>query len=157
MNQKNQDLILKIALGLGGSALAYFGVIRPILKRTGIVKSAEESRKEREFEKADEEAAGAGTGSPWNPNFYKSRRGAVLLPASTAATYAKQIFDAYGWFNDDEDAVYRVFSAMKYKTQLSQLADVFAARYSADLYNYIRDFFNDDEMKIVLNKVAKYQ
>jgi hypothetical protein len=83
------------------------------------------------------------------------------LTDAGATGYAEIIYKAKGipyLTNDDEAAVYGVFKAMAYKTQVSKLSEVFFNRYKKDLKAYLQSFLNKDEFGNVLaicNKMAE--
>jgi hypothetical protein len=98
--------------------------------------------------------------SPWSPLFYKQYGGTILTSAA-ASDLSKRIYDAFGGFNDDEDAVYAVFYQLKTKAQVSHLVDVFRQKYAADLLTFLRggnwpqDRMSDAELNNILNYVNK--
>ena len=102
--------------------------------------------------------------SPWKPTFWKSApTGSALIKRSTAEAYAKTIYDALNWYADDTAKVTGVFSALRTKSQVSFLADVFQQVYGADLLSYLQegsDTFpwnglGDDELLRITNLVDR--
>lgn len=82
----------------------------------------------------------ANPNSPWKPAFYKSSpAGSYLLTVDTATAFSKTIHNAFTVFNDDFNAIMSVFSALKTKSQLSFLSDVFQQRYNEDLLSFLKD------------------
>jgi hypothetical protein len=83
------------------------------------------------------------------------------LTDAGANGYAEIIYKAKGipyLTNDDEAAVYGVFKAIGYKTQVSKLSEVFFNKYKKDLKTYLQSFLNKDEFGNVLaicNKMAE--
>jgi len=129
-------------LAVGGiSALAYFGVLNPLLKLFGI-KESDASKKVKDLDTADY----------FNPNFWrKGGVGTLIINAAGAQGYTKLIYDSKGTFNDDEAKLYGVFRALKTKSQVSYLAMKFQERYSKGLYEYIKNFLNDGELVTLKN------
>lgn len=75
------------------------------------------------------------------------------LSEASGNNYAEIIYKAKGipyLTNDDEAAVYGVFKAIKAKTQVSKLAEVFFNKYKKDLKTYLQSFLNKDEFGNVL-------
>lgn len=140
-----------IGWGVGIGA-GYFLILRPILMSTGIIKSAEDKQRDQL-----EKQYGTAINSAFNPNWYKTVPGALLVTRATAERLAQIISDAMGIFNDDEDAVYAVFRQLKAKTQVSWLADVFFQKYNADLYQFLRGRMSDSEMDIIHGIVNNLQ
>jgi hypothetical protein len=136
----NQDLLIKA--GLVGAG--YFLIVHPTLKAIGVIKSSEE----KEQEKLASTYA-TSTGSPFNPQFYKTVPNAVLLQKESAKQLASLIYNAMGYFDDDEDQVYAVFRQLKAKTQVSWVAEIFYQTYGKDLYSFLSSRLSEDEMTVI--------
>lgn len=152
VKEVGKEVIPKV-IGWGvGIGAGYFLILRPILMATGVIKSTEDKQRDK-----IESQYGTGTNSPFNPNWYKSVPGAVLITRASAESLSAIIYDAFGLLNDKEDAVYAVFRQLKAKTQVSWLADVFFQKFNADLYQYLRGRMSDSEMDIVHGIVNNLQ
>ena len=138
---------------LVGGAVLYFGVVRPILKRTGIIQSQEDLAKE----KVIQDNRAADSGNPWNPNYYKGKGGKDWLPWKTATALAEQIYDSkaiwYKLWTDNENQAIAAFNGLTTKKQLSLLSNAFQKLYKRDLYNYLESFMNADQLAAVNGKV----
>lgn len=116
-------------LYVGGGILGYMLVIKPIFNALGITKSAEQQ--------AIDVAA---TYPVWGASFYKNGpANQLLLDDSTAATYASIIQQYPGLLYDNYAGVLGVFQALRTKSQVSQLCDVFQKKYNRSLYAYLLD------------------
>lgn len=101
----------------------------------------------------------------WDPFFWqdtldamKKKKGYIkVLNYDLQPKYAKQLWDAKGIFNDDENAVYDVFRNMHYQTSLSILAYVFSQTYSESLYDYLTSFMSDSEMRKIFDITKNYK
>ena len=75
----------------------------------------------------------------------------LTLNPTDGAAYAKALKQAKGtgWLgNDDEDAVGAVFSKkLKDKVQVAGLSRAFWNRYKMDMWQYLRSFLSNSEMK----------
>ena len=91
----------------------------------------------------------------FSPNYYKGKSGAPLITVAKAFELAKIIYDAKGYFNDDEAAVYGVFQQLSYKTQVSFFAEKFFDKYKVSLLGYLQSFLNETEMATVAGIVNK--
>jgi len=156
MAEQNSNPIdqTKIAGYLIGGGLLYFGLVRPILKRTGIIQSQEVIDKEKEIEKN----RGADKGNPWNPNYYKTAKTRDWLPWKTATALAAQIYDAKApssknWFTDNEQSAIAAFNAIDTKKKLSLLSNAFQTKYQRDLYAYLESFVSKDDLIAINNKL----
>lgn len=58
-----------------------------------------------------------------------------------AAADAKAIYEAHKWYNDDEEAVYNVFSG-KTKAQIAQIYSTFLLTYKMDLDEFLKSFLS---------------
>jgi len=67
---------------------------------------------------------------------------------------AKKLYDAKGFFNDDENAVYSVFQSIPYKSYICQLTIAFESLYSKNLINYL-DFLSADEKSKIFDYIGK--
>jgi acyl-CoA-binding protein len=70
-----------------------------------------------------------------------------------------RIYNAKGYFNDDEQAIYGVFRAMKTQSQISALAKRFNQLKAQDLYSYLKNYLNEEELltvKKIIDQKPKY-
>jgi len=134
----------------GISTLIIVWVIYLALKRIGLIKSATKIRAEKDEARALKELRNA---EFFNPNLYKEDKYSLvnLLSNDVANQYAKDIKKSWGWFNDDEAAVYSVFRKMANKIQISQIADAYAQLYKADLLGDIEYYLNAKERAFLWN------
>lgn len=145
----------------GGGLLAYFGFIRPILLKLGIVKTIQQ----QEIEQKIDTALSSSTDNPFSPNYWKdmSKKFGKLKVwnAASNTSRAKQIFDALGYFSDDEPAVYKVFKELPTKVHVSYFAEKFASIYKQDLFAFLKQGkgqlaqagLNENELKTILDIV----
>lgn len=142
------DYNLLIIAGIFG--VAYFGG-RKILQSFGLISDQRETRDLRELQSENY----------FNPTYWQQfGAGALILTESDAKRYSDTIKDAYGIFNDDENAIYAVFELLKTKSQVSYLALKFNQYYNISLLGYLQSFLNDAELAKVagiINKKPKYK
>jgi len=138
------NLIISGAMIFG---VFYFG--RNILENLGLVSDRKESNDLQQLNNEDY----------FNPNYWQRKLPAKIITESFSRKYSDDIYNAYGFFNDDENAVYGVFEQMKTKSQVSYLSYKFYQYYNRSLIEYLRSFLNDSEMaKIaaIINKLPAY-
>lgn len=151
---KNESTLL-----LGGAVLAilYWGLIRPVTNKLGLTQS---DKDRREAEMVGE----AGKNHGWNPNFWKQPApfAHFTLTEKFAQELAKKIYNAWGKFNDDEQAIFAVFRSLRSQAQLSQLAYYYSKNYNQDLltrlkapWYYKDDGLDDLEFKVIAEIVVK--
>ena len=107
--------------------------------------------------------------NPFNPNFFRyAPAGSLLLTRAQAEKLANDIFDALGYWYDDEAKIYGVFRSLKTKSQVSFLSDVFNQLHKLDLLEFLRKGkgvmpetgLNDTELSEVIgivNRLPKYK
>lgn len=143
--------ILPKVIGWGvGIGAVYFLLIKPVLESVGVLQTKDDKAK------AEQTAANSTSlNNPFNPRYYQDRgTGSQLLTKASAEAMAEQLYKAVGTFYDDENAVYGVLRQLKYKTQVSFLADVFYKKYGIDLYNLLERNFGSNELSVVNNIVS---
>ena len=173
MDTKTANLT-RIAIGIGAAIvlykLAYF---------LGLIKSKQEKEQEKSAT-ALETGASASTdkidlknGSlALSPNYVSTIGKKILADfkksgkkqpdlktfwgAYSYRDLSKQLYDAKGVFNDDEDALFGVFRTLNTQFQISFLSNYFYKLYKKDLLSYILGFTNTEERAklydIIINK-----
>ena len=102
---------------------------------------------ESEEEKANKQF---GQNSMWNPNTWKKAvKGTLLLKREQAKKFAADIANAWGIFNDDEEAIYNVFRQLKTKAQVSEVADFYQLKTGSDLYGDLYSKLSDSELSTI--------
>ncbi len=91
----------------------------------------------------------------FSPDFYKQFNSIGLMPRSTAETWAKQIRDAWGIFNDDEDAIYDALNQAKSWAQVSQIAEAYSRLYQQDLLSTLEDGLSGSEISYMWNLLRR--
>jgi hypothetical protein len=148
-NNIDPNTLIKAGVTLAGLFIVY-----KILQKVGVLPSTE-SRREEENLIALESA------NYWNYNdFLKTYpAGTRLLTQAGAAAFVEDLWNATGWFNDDEQKIYGVFRAMKTQSQVAALAKRFNELKSQDLYNYLVNYLNAEELlviKKIIDQKPKY-
>jgi hypothetical protein len=140
--------VLVITSGVVGAIVVY-----KIAKLTGLIKGEGETKVT---------ARTTEPGSYWKPQYYK-RVGGTIFTRAAAEQYAKKIYDALSWYNDDINTILGVFSQVKTKSQVSFLSDIFFQKYGYDLLNYLYfgagrlwiDGLNDENINRVISYTDK--
>jgi hypothetical protein len=144
----------KILLYGGGLLIVYFGILRPILEKFGLATSQAEQQVINQQNLPNNKNA-------FSPVYWKTIPNAKLITRNATNGLCKRIYDAMGYFSDDEPAVFSVFAQLKYKTQVSWLADVFQQNYKIDLLDFLKRGkgqlpqagLNSDELQQIINIV----
>jgi len=138
----------------GGLLIVYFGILRPILEKFGLATSQAEQQVINQQNLPNNKNA-------FSPVYWKTIPNAKLITRNYTNGLCKRIYDAMGFFSDDEPAVFSVFAQLKYKTQVSWLADVFQQNYKIDLLDFLKRGkgqlpqagLNSDELQQIINIV----
>ena len=133
MAQK-QQINPNTLLIIGGIAVLYFGLINPLLKKIGLKKS-ESDKNVDDFEKLPN------ADNPFSPVFLRKIKPGTKIKLITQANkeiYAKKIYNALGYFTDNEAEVLGVFKNLKTQTQVSDLATYFQIKYNQDLFTFLK-------------------
>lgn len=138
MTDKTEDRIFLI----GTAIAAYFLVIKPamdgVLQATGLQETNEERQARQQLERIDT------TLTPFSPQYWRDmnrRFGEVyILTVANTNDFMSRIYNALNRFGgDDEAAILAVFRSLRYKTQVSYLAEQFAKRYNQSLIDYLQN------------------
>lgn len=164
---------LKIGLYMAGAFIAY-KAIKGLAETFGIIKTKEESGLETATEQASQSSTEASTTNAllsFSPLYSNALVEAYLkkfagktwdtkkqekIDRSKFLELAKDILDAKGYFNDDENKLYNVFRIIQTQYQLSLLARVFGTYHKKDLLEYLKSILNADEIAPILNQVKNY-
>ena len=89
--------------------------------------------------------------SPWfDPNKWRSAPDSgKLAPDTIIMKKAKNIDDALGFWNDDEEKIYLQFRELNNKWQVSQLAYAWSQLKGTDLVTELLDNLNEEELVIL--------
>jgi hypothetical protein len=139
-----KSIIVKVIIFLVIILAAYFLIIRPVLIKLNVIDSAEDRKRDKESKQL-----GTSTDSPFHPDYYKNKPGALLVTKATAEKIGDQINDAIGIIYDDENAVYGALRQLSAKTQLSFVADIFFQRHKMDLYQLLQRNLGEKELEVV--------
>lgn len=135
-NQIDPNTIIKAGVTLAGLFIVY-----KIAQKVGLVPTAASNAAQQNLQQLE-------TASYWDYNKFLSSLpgGALLLTQAGAAAYVDDLWDATGYFNDDEEKIYGVFRAMRTKSQVAALAKRFNQLKSKDLYSYLSEYLNESEL-----------
>jgi len=156
MTKEEQNLYVRIGVLVG----AYFLILKPILEKLGLSKTKEEEKLFFEVEKAATTIQ-----SPFSPRYWQEAKPPKTIITTAALTkLTTDLYNAQNSFTgDDEAAIYNVLRQLKFKTQLSYLADAFQKKYKFDLLESLknghpnsfnpRSGLNTEELQTVFNIV----
>jgi len=127
---------------IGGVALlAYFGFLRPILKKFGFA-TAGETNKVNAAETAPDQS------NPFKPGYYKEvlkRRAGqpvTLKSASGLSKIYKVFYDGFGYIYDDEAKITSAFIQLASKAQVSQFAEYVQKQTGRDIITFMKTGIN---------------
>lgn len=137
-----------------GVTLAGLFIVYRLLQKTGLLPSRESNLEQQNLQALE-------SSNYWNYNDFlaKAPGGHALLTQAGAAAFVEDLWDATGYFNDDEQKIYGVFRAMKTQSQIAALAKRFNQLKAQDLYSYLKNYLNEEELltiKKIIDQKPKY-
>lgn len=143
------NILIKAGISIAGLFIVY-----KLLQKTGLIPSKEDTQAAQSLQQLE-------TASVWDYNKFLSSvpNGAKLLTQSGAAAYVDDLWSATSFYSDDEEKIYGVFRAMKTQSQIAALAKRFNQLKGKDLYGYLKDYLNEEELltvKKIIDQKPKY-
>jgi hypothetical protein len=139
-------------VGVAVLAVAYFGIIKPILNAVGLTSSKEDRETGNIQEDLTEEAV-------LSPLLYNQNKNKVTITSSKANTSAVNIYEAkwggsWGLSDKEEMAVGAITSAGSL-VNVSYIASVFQNLYKKDLYTYLESFLENENWRSINDYLKK--
>jgi len=129
--------------------VAYFGIVRPILKETGLIKTPES----KEMDKVNDTLWG---GKYWSPTWYKTNGGVSITPQQ-ARDFAIRIREGVEyWLGTDEEKIYSVFESLGSKGNVSKVAESYNILYSESMSERLKSELDDEEQLVIAEKITRY-
>lgn len=139
---------------LGSKAFLYtagIGIVLLVLKNFDLLPERK-TAKEKEQDKQRESVAL--NKNIWTTTYWKQFPSKAFT-SQQALNLAKAIKDSFGWVNDDEAKIYGAFRTIKYRANVSQIADEYAKKYGRDLLSDLKSYFTQDEMNEVYDIILQ--
>ena len=139
-------------VGIAVLAVAYFGIIKPILNAVGLTSSKEDRETGNIQEDLTEQAI-------LSPLLYNQNKNKVTITSAKANTSAVNIYEAkwggtWGLSDKEEMAVGAITSAGSL-VNVSYIANVFQNLYKRDLYTYLESFLENDNWRAINDYLKK--
>jgi hypothetical protein len=139
-------------VGVAVLAVAYFGIIKPILNAVGLTSSKEDRQTGNIQEDLSEEAV-------LSPLLYNQNKNKVTITSAKANTSAVNIYEAkwggtWGLSDKEEMAVGAITSAGSL-VNVSYIASVFQNLYKKDLYTYLESFLENENWRSINDYLKK--
>lgn len=139
-------------VGLAVLAVAYFGIIKPILNVIGLT----EDKEGREANRDKENIAKA---QVLSPILYEQNKNRVSISSAKANTSASNIWNAkwggIGGLYDLEDRAVGAITSAGSLVNVSYIASVFQKMYNRDLFAYLDSFLEDQNWKSIDDYLKK--
>lgn len=158
-----------IQIALGAAALL---AIYKLMQKFGLIQTTAEAKEEQATNKASGSSTEVDFNNPmlaFNPNYFqtitadiqnKNKKAKVSFELQKGLLnpydLSNQVYDAKGFFHDDNEKLYSVFRNIQTQFQLSLVAFNFNLKYKKDLLEYIKSFLNSDEIERVFDMVKNY-
>lgn len=143
--------VLPFALIAGG--ILSFDLIKRLLENLGIWDSKDTK---------DLDNDSTNPGSFWNPNFWRNAPNgsySYAITSQTAMAWAKELYNAFGPFNDCEECAIAVFKRCRTQANASFLCDYFQRIYGQDCLTFLRggiwpqDRLSDADVNTISNYI----
>lgn len=138
MNKKNIDLLIKIGTFGGIAVIAWL-----ILRRLGLT----QTRLERE--------GNTNIAETFTKLEIQSRKERATLTESELRAIAAKIKNAWGFFNDDEEAIYNAFSRLNNYDDLMLLFEYYGINKNNGLEDDITEKMNEKEVQKINEILSK--
>lgn len=158
MPQSNQQNINYNLLLVAGLAVGGYFVVRAVLQKLNIVdKPEEKAAKEKAAKdlKEQERVLNIWAGTKNLAKTLPKNKKAQILTKAGAESYAKQIKNAFGTFNDNEESIYAVFRNIRYQTQVASLVDAYERLYRLDLLTQLRAKLSQNEFNTITDIISQ--
>ena len=136
-------VVVLTALGL-----VYFGIVKPILNKTGITDDADDRKGNR--------AEGRlGRRQVISPTLYKNNPSLATITSGRANQLASQIYEGKGVMWDDEDMGVGGITGAGTKVNVSRVADQFQKTYGRDAHAYLQGYLETEDWTTIDNYIDK--
>jgi len=157
-SKKGQDIAI-ILIVLSVIVIAFL-VINKIFKGGGAIMKAiglEDTDEEIGVNKLlSKNQALAEQANYWSPTLWKQKAGCKIIKSAFADKLVDQIYSSVGYFYDTPSQAVAAFKQLKYKSQISYLADKFNTSKQLDLKTFLNEKFDTTEQKKALNDIYYY-
>ena len=126
---ENTKIIVYGSVAVIFLGLAYFGIISPILKKVGVLRTREEKEGQRVREKI-------GRKQTLSPLLWQNNKDRVTISSAKANQLATQIYDGDGYIDDESKAVGAIQNTGSL-VNLSYVAHVFNQKYGQGLESFL--------------------
>jgi len=127
LSERNQNLLITVAIA-GGAFLLF---VRPLLVKLGLA-AGEGARAVNNLQRLPN--------NPFSPNYFLALK--IKPSASLIAELekkAKILWAAFGYFTDDEDAIFAVFKSLRSKAEVSLFSYYFTQYSHVDLLTFLQN------------------
>jgi len=158
MPQSNQQKIDYNLLLIAGLAVGGYFVVRAVLQKLNIVDKPEDRAAKEKADKdlkEQERVLNIWSGTKNLAKTLPKNKKAQVLTKAGAESYAKQIKDAFGVFNDNEESIYAVFRNIRFQTQVASLVDAYERLYRLDLLTQLRAKLSESEFNTVTDIISQ--
>ena len=135
-NAQLTKIVILGSIALVGVGIAYFGIVRPIFCKIGLVKcKSGEENAQIILQNFDNKG--------WDPEYWRNH--APSLSWDRAKKLAENVYGAGGIFNDNEDVFYAALQEAKTYANLSLISYVFKNKYNKSLAEYYAYYLSDTQ------------
>lgn len=130
-----------------GAVVGTFFLAKRGLCAIGLAECATDRRAKRTLKKIQEMDA-------FNPNYYQNTR--LTITHHNAKVKADELEDAFGFFNDDEEQVYRVLQSIKSADDMSLVAKYYGIRHGSSMVDDMSYYLDDEDEAKRMWQIVKH-
>ena len=128
--------------------LTYFGFVKPILNFVGLTKDKDDRQADRDYNRLSRSQA-------LSPLFYRDNKSKITISSAKANEAAYNIYNAKGYFFDDESLAVGSIQRAGSLVNLSYISDVFTNNYGHGLQSYLNSFLEAKDWSDIDNYINK--
>ena len=133
---------------VGVLALAYFGVIKPILEAVNVIDTKEEKKGKKDSAKLSRKQV-------LSPSLYRDNKGKVTITSGQANTKATSVYDGKGTVWDDESMGVGAITSAGSLVNISYIAHAFNNVYGKDMASYLNSYLEPEDWTTIDNYIEK--
>lgn len=136
------------------------GAVKSLGQTLGLSPSDEAAAAQQSIDTIVNRLNNAGYDDYFNPGFYKTTK-QTLKTGASIDSMAAQVYNAIGWFLDDQASIVTAFKDCENQSQVSQMADSFQRQFNGkDLLTYLNSTLSgstsSDNDKIAFQTILNY-
>jgi len=155
MDEKTGKFLIYVAVIIVGLVVVVkiLGGIDSFLEMLGLRDSADKKKNQEKINAANSNSSG----SPFNPNLYKTRpTGTKVLTNVQANDLAMKVHDSVGYIYDTPEQAEAAFKQCDSKVKVSQICNAMSDQYDIDAFEWMKRTFDTASQVSILASIVDY-